>query len=343
MLQVKSKIGALGKGLFLGSLSLLMASCGPTREISSPEKTALTSEDIANYREALELKLKDPVARARLIARVLGSTEEAERHAFLKFHLFGYAGDGNIVPFFSMNNYIIQKWVPDGEGEYAVQHYEVAYYSKFDSAEAISEWENPLTGEIVELPHFVLGPLPRVYGVNVGKGSNSFASDPLNITMIGDRVYIPTLTSITAPNSLKPEEWGPYSNGPTIYWDSMQVFSASAEEALDESNTHVPAEIHMQNLVSFAPFLKLGQQPGRTMVRSYGQHISGFDDLPAEVRENLEKYTPEIFNIDEWTELRLDSVDLEKELHAKRDAGTLDIDQADYVPFKVKPLSEINK
>ena len=114
MLQVKNKMSALRKGLMFGSLSLLMASCGPTVQNSAPEKTALTSEDISNYREALELKLKDPVARARLIARVLGSTEEAERHAFLKFHLFGYAGDGNIVPFFGMNNYIIQKWVPDG-------------------------------------------------------------------------------------------------------------------------------------------------------------------------------------------------------------------------------------
>ena len=99
----------------------------------------------------------------------------------------------------------------------------------------------------------------------------------------------------------------------------------------------------MQNLVSWAPFLKLGQHPGRTMVRAYGQHINGYDDLPQQVRANLEKYTPEIFDLDSWTELRMDSIELEAHLKKQRDAGTLDIDQGDYVPFEVKPFSQINK
>ncbi len=320
----------------LGFLAFL-AACTSDQKIDKE----LSAEDLDLFQRQLALRLANPEARTRLIAKVMGSTVESERHAFLKFHIFGYAGDGNLIPFFTMNNYVIQKWVPGEDATFGVEHYEVAYYSKFDTAEPLNEWENPLTGELVKLPHFVLGPVPRQYGPGIGKSSASFAPDPMNITMIGDRVYIPTLSKFKFPNTLSPEEWGPYSNGPITYWDSMLVYSADIEDVFNDELTHVDADIHMQNLVSWAPFLKLGQSPGRTMVRAYGQHISGYDALPENIRTNFELYTPEIFDLDAWTDVRMDTIELAENLAAQREAGTLDIDQDDYVPFTVKRFDEL--
>lgn len=330
---------SFAKRAICSGIALMVVACGPSADVESE----LSAEDLDVFQRKLAITLNNPARRTKLIAKVLGSTEEEERHAFLKFHIFGYAGDGNLIPFFTMNNYVIQKWAPSEDQGYEVQHYEVAYYSKFDTAEPIEEWENPLTGEVLEIPPFVLGPVPRAYGPGLGQNSATFAPDPMNITMIGDRVYIPTLSKFEFPNALPPEEWGPYSNGPVTYWDSMLVYSADVEEVFDETKTHVSADIHMQNLVSWAPFLKLGQSPGRTMVRAYGQHISGFDALPKDIRVNLEKYTPEIFDIDAWTDLRMDTIELAQDLIAQRAAGTLDIDQPDYVPFEVKKFNEVEK
>lgn len=315
-------------------MSLALAGCQGGRE-------ELTSQELETKREQLATILADPMSRTRLIAKIMGSTVEDERHAFLKFHVFGYAGDGNLIPFFSMNNYIIQKWAPGPDGTFDVQHYEVAYYSKFDTDEAISEWKNPLTGEMINLPHFVLGPVPRSYGPKMGNDTGSFAPPPGNITMIGDRVYVPTLTRIKTDNMMRPVEWGPYSSGPTTYWDSMLVYSADIRDVLDDKKTHVPAEMYMQNFVSWAPYLKVGQTPGRTMVRAYGQHISGFDDLPEAIRANLEKYTPEIFDLESWTDMRIDSVDFINDLNQRREDGTLDIDQPGYAAPAVKKFDEL--
>ena len=320
--------------------ALLLAACSS----GQPDEGGLTSEELNAYQDRLTAELQDPVARSNIIAKVMGSTVEDERHAFLKFHIFGFTGEGNIVPFFTMNNYVIQKWRPgEKPGDYWVDHYEVAYYSKFDEEEAIDTWENPLTGETVEIPHFVLGPLPRSYSAKRSDDAATFAPDPLNITMIGDRVYIPTLTTIQMPNRMPEGDWGPYDTGPTTYWDSMLVFSADIEDVFNDDLTHTDAEIHMQNLVSWAPYLKMGDHPGRTMVRAYGQHISGFDALPLKIRQNLETYTPEIFDIENWTETRLDSVDLMAELVEKRENGTLDIDQPGYVAKPVREPGASNK
>ena len=332
--SVRKTFGAKGRLALLGILGLATAACQDGQQ-------ALTPEELEADRVELAAILDDPAARTKLIAKVFGSTVEGERHAYMKFHIFGYAGDGNLIPFFTMNNYIIQKWTPGADSLYDVQHYEVAYYADFDTDEAISEWENPLTGETIQLPHFVLGPVPRQYGPGLGEGSNSFAPDPMNITMIGDRVYVPTLTKLSFPNSLAPAEWGAYSSGPVTYWDSMLVYSANVRDVLDESKTHVAAEIHMQNLVSWAPYLKLGQSPGRTMVRAYGQHINGPADLPSNVRANLEKYTPEIFDLASWTDVRVDSIELEAALKAARANGTLDIDQPGYVAPVVRRFDQL--
>lgn len=326
----------LSKFIFCGILAVATA-CSPASNVDK----GLSAQELDEYQRKLNLRLNDPARRTELIAKVFGSTVEEERHAFLKFHVFGYAGDGNLIPFFSMNNYVVQQWKPGEDSSFEVQHFEVAYYSKFDTAEPIDEWQNPLTGEVVALPHFVLGPVFRAYGPEMSKSPATFAPDPMNITMIGDRVYIPTLSKFEFPNALSAEDWGPYSSGPITYWDSMLVYSADIQDVFDETKTHVDADIHMQNLVSWAPYLKLGQSPGRTMVRAYGQHISGFDALPKDIRENFEKFTPEIFDLESWTEMRMDSIELAQKLAAQRAAGTLDIDQLDYVPFKVKKFDEL--
>ena len=326
-------MGIMKNSLKLGvafALAFTLTSCQP----SSTEPQA-AEKPLSYYQDKLAETLADPKARLNLIAKVLGTTEDGERHAYLKFHIYGFAGDGNVEPLFSMNNYVIQDWKTEDGTEYEVSHREVAYYSKFDSTEPISEFENPFTGETIELPPFVLGPVPRFYSIDPAEERISFDSDPLNITMIGDRVYVPTLTIIKFPNQMTPEEWGAYSNGDSTFWDSMVVYSAEAADVFDPDKTHVDAEIHMQNLVSWSPYFKMGQNPGRTMARAYGQHINGFEDLPTDIRENLKKYTPEIFD-ENWTEMRIDSVELVQDLQAKRQAGTLDIDQEGYVPFEIK-------
>ena len=94
---------------------------------------------------------------------------------------------------------------------------------------------------------------------------------------------------------------------------------------MDPNKDRAPAEFHMQNLVSWAPFLEMGRRPGRTMVRAYGGHIDGPQDIPANVYENLQKFAPDIFDIDNWTDFRIDTIDYLLDLEKKRDSGELTI------------------
>ena len=271
----------------------------------------------------IEHILADPVKRSEMIVKVMGSTAREDTYAFLKFHVYGYAGE-NIIPFFTMNNVIVQKWFPKEPGHYDLRHYEVAYYSEFDTEKPIEKWENPVTGEVVDIPHFILGPIERQYTPD-GIIAPGIAPNPLNISVIGNRVFIPTQSTDKVFNPMSTPEWGEYAGSPDVYWDSMLTYSADIEDVLDPEKSMAGAEIHMQNLVSWNAFFKMGYRPGRTMVRAFGTHLDSLDDLPPEARAGLEKYTPEIFNTDEWEDVRIDAIEYMVEIQEKIARGEIDV------------------
>lgn len=306
----------------MATSALALAACSPASAPAAEPAPAkkYTTADIQDI-------LDDPIKRSDMIVKIMGSTAREDTYAFLKFHVYGYAGE-NLVPFFTMNNVIVQKWTPMEEpGHYDLLHYEVAYYSDFDETTPIESWENPLTGETNEIPPFILGPINREYTPD-GIIAPGIAPNPMNISVIGDRVFIPTQSIEKVFNPMSGPEWGQYASDPDVYWDSMLTFSADVEDVLNPDLASAPAELHMQNMVSWNPYFRMGDIEGRTMVRAFGTNLDSLDDLPPEVRDGLEKYTPDIFNTDEWTDMRIDAVDYMMEIRAKIDSGEIVIEPA---------------
>ncbi len=297
------KAGLLG---LAGAALPTVAACSTGQTV----KKTLTLNDI---------DMSTPEKRSAVITKVMGSTGKEETHAFMRIHLYGLVGDNNIVPFFSMNNYVVQKWEPAGDGTFNLKHYEVGYYCDFDTDNPISNWHNPIVNKTVELEPFILGPVFRSYTPK-GIIAPGLAPNPMRINVIGDRVFIPAQSIEKFPNIFTPKEWPEYSSGPTIFWDSMYTFSARIADVIDPQIMGAPAEMHMQNLTSWQPFLRMGQTPGRSMARGFGSNISGFDALEPHVRAAFEKYTPEIFETATWENIRFDSADFYNKAVAEREA-----------------------
>ncbi|WP_187276568.1 DUF1838 family protein [Parahaliea maris] len=301
------------KGLgALGAAGLTLS--GPSARAANKPVVGLDSRYGIN-----DLDLSTPEARSSIITKVMGSIGTEDTHAFMRFHIYGYLGDRSLVPLFSMNNYLVQKWKLIEPGTSELRHYEVGYYCEFDTDNPITHWTNPVTGKTVELEQFVLGPIGRMYTPQ-GIIAPGIAPNPLRVNVVGNRVFVPAQSLETFPNMFTPEEFPELSSGPTIFWDSMYTFSANIEDVLNPELTSAPAEIHMQNMTSWQPFFGFGNLPGRSMVRSWGCNISGFDALEPQVRAGFEKYTPDIFETDTWNDVRFDSMDYYNKVKAERAA-----------------------
>jgi hypothetical protein len=291
--------------LALGGAAGLMAGC--------------VQED-ARTLERLELNLDDPVDLAYARQKVRGSVIDEEIHSFMRFHFYGQEPGKKAVPLLSMNNYIIHAWQPLEPGTYKLRHWEVGYYCEFDTDTPIETWLNPITNEEIEVFHFVLGPIERVYSLE-GVIAPGLAPIPLASHIMGPRFYLATQAISQIPNMFKPDEWPKRSSGEIINWVSMQTMSALWDDVTNPALNSAPANIHLQNFVSWSSWMQMGDRPGGTMARAYGTEIAGFDALEPDVLAAFRKYTPEIFETATWDVTRFDEFDYFNLMQERRARG----------------------
>ena len=72
---------------------------------------------------------EDPQERFRRTVKMRGSLADGPVHTFVRLHIYGYDHAGNLVPFFSMNNYAVNVWRKLASGNYAVQVFEGGVYA----------------------------------------------------------------------------------------------------------------------------------------------------------------------------------------------------------------------
>ncbi len=270
----------------------------------------------------LQLDLNDPVDLSVARQKVIGSVANEQIHSFLRFHFYGQVPGEKARRLLSMNNYIIDEWEPLERGTYKLRHWEVGYYCDFDTDNPIETWVNPYSNEEIEVFHFVLGPIDRVYSPD-SVMAPGLAPIPLTSHVMGERFYVATEAISQFPNLFSPEEWPKRSSGKMANWISMQTLSSRMEDILNPELNSAPANIHLQNFVAWSSWMQMEGRPGGSMARAYGTEIDGFDALPPNVLAAFQKYTPEIFETATWNTTRFDEIDYFNLMKEKRARGEI--------------------
>jgi hypothetical protein len=292
----RAALGALG----LGAAGL--AACA--QEGASPAAT-IEPLDLAD-------KVQANIAKVKMV----GDTAGGPVHSFMRINIYGDANTGTYTPMFTMNNLIVDYWTPEGDS-FNMKKYEAGVFTRFDSGEVIETWDNPWTGETIEIFPFHLGPVQRVYGPD-GVVAMALAPEALPLEEIGDRLFYATQSIATAPSLFDPKEFPKESPGTEVFLNSFTTFSALARDVYDPAVTSAPVHMQLQNKFNWPPWLRMGQRPGGTVARGYGTKIAGLDALPAAVRDGFARITPEILDTANWTDVRLETMDYYKVLKAKQ-------------------------
>lgn len=265
---------------------------------SSPASAAMPAK------EANEL-LADPAIRARVRARVIGSCGEEMSYKFFRLNVFGYMGDGNLLPFFTMNHLSAGRWSPMAGDQYRSTLWECGYYCRFDTDEALDVWKNPVTGELLDVFHFLGGPFEVTIGAD-GVVTEGAEVEPqlMRMEAIADQLMVPTIAGVARPNPVDRQKYPQSWSGAMTYFESQATFSAKVGDAFNENLTAAPAFCHFQNLRSWHPSLRMGDRPGRTYGNARGAKLRELSEIPGHIMADFRKYTPEIFDLDSWKEPR---------------------------------------
>jgi hypothetical protein len=235
----------------------------------------------------------DPITALRTHVKMVGSLGQATVYSFMRLNIYADLGEGNFVPFFTMNNVLVDYWQPKGDDQHEMRKYEVGFYTRFDSYEPLEEFVNPVTGKTSAIHHFRLGPVPRVY-TPTGVIAMGYTPQLLPIEVIGERVFLATQSIESRPDMLDPRR--------TSYINSFMTMSAALDDITDPTVLSAPVHVQLQNKNRWAPWMAMDDRPGGTVARGFGGKIQSLDALPKAVKDGARRFVPEIFDTENWHE-----------------------------------------
>lgn len=247
-----------------------------------------------------KLDLSDPIKAFEARIKIMGSLKNEPVTSFMRLNVYGDPHNGNFVPLFTMNNLLIDRWERVAEDHFILTKFEAGYYTKFDSDEVIETWDNPFTGETVDVFNFQLGPVMREYKPDEIIAM-AYAPDPLPIEVIGDRVFLATQSMGQSPSAFTKAEYPiEAGDGDIGYLNSFMTWSANVDDVANPDIVSAPVHMQIQNKLPWAPWMRMRGRPGGTSLRGFGTKIESVDALPKDIYAGFQKYVPDILKPDQW-------------------------------------------
>jgi hypothetical protein len=256
------------------------------------ESTSATTISNSNA-NATSIDFTDPLVALRTHVKMVGSLGREAVHSFMRLNIYADLGEGNFVPFFTMNNILVDYWEPKEDNQHEMRKFEVGFYTRYDSHEILEEFANPITGQTVPIHVFKLGPVPRLYTPD-GVMAMGYTPKLLPIEVIGERVFLATESIESRPDMVRP--------GETNYTNSFMTFSAPVAQVLDPKVLSADVHLQLQNKNRWQPWMGLEGRPGATVARGFGGKIRDLEALPDSVKQGARRLVPEIFDTANWTE-----------------------------------------
>ena len=164
---------------------------------------------------------------------------------------------------------------------------EILLYKDTKTGEVLKTWENPWTGEEVEVMHVANDPVNSKGYVNGRDGKpGKFAGD-----VIGNKWQMNFTIPLFYPNPLASE----YQKeiGGTYHAAEMFNFLGSVEDLTDMSKDTADVQIGWARMSDWLPWMNMQGRDGIIYMHTAGRKMESWDDMPKDFKEDIKKYYPE--------------------------------------------------
>ncbi len=252
--------------------------------------TAVAAATPGNGKPRTALDLAKPEDRFRAYMLMRGALNERLVIGFISGRYFGVV-DGDMLPLYGVVGATFTKYRRRGDGGYDAVTAEQAYFTDLDSGEWISRFQNPYTGETVDVPTTDSKPAKLVFRPDL---SMHLAEERPGM-QFSDRIFPPqerdgfvmlaqqTRTTASFPGMAKPFRY------------SELVEMRVRRNALEASGAKsVGCETSYTSVVNWRPWLKMGDRPGHLLGTGTGAYGATIATLPANWIAATRKHRPEL-------------------------------------------------
>ncbi|WP_068255265.1 DUF1838 family protein [Janibacter corallicola] len=164
---------------------------------------------------------------------------------------------------------------------------EAAFYLDPRSREFLEHWDNPITGERVDVCHVWNDPVNQEWLEQMPWG-------PFRVPMtdLGAAVCFNLDIRLAYPSPL-PVAAYPDNSADDTYW-ALELFQffAAASDLADAALTSVPCQLSWSRVFPWLPWMRMGPRPGGLIFHTRGVK-TGYDAVPEQIRTYIAEKRPE--------------------------------------------------
>lgn len=173
-----------------------------------------------------------------------------------------------------------------GEG-YRLISREILLYLDPETNEILSTWDNPWTGETVDVLHVANDPVNSQNWENGPRGPLSWSGQ-----QTGDGWWLTATVPLFYPNPLASEFEAEI--GGTYHATEMFNFFGNVSEVLDPETTSADVHVGWVRMSDWLPWMRMQGREGLIYFSTAGRKLDGgYDELPAFFRAEIERNYPE--------------------------------------------------
>ncbi len=173
-----------------------------------------------------------------------------------------------------------------GEG-YKLVSRELLLYKDPATGEVLSTWDNPWTGETVDVLHVANDPVNfTAYKIGRDGKASTFSGD-----FLGDRWWQTNTFPLWYPNPLA----GEYQKeiGGTYHATEMFNFMGDVDSLLDPDTTTADVQVGWVRMSDWLPWMMMNGREGVIYMHTAGRKLDSFDQLSDTMKAEIEKHYPD--------------------------------------------------
>ena len=164
---------------------------------------------------------------------------------------------------------------------------EILLYKDPVTDEVLATWENPWTGETVDVLHVANDPVNFTM-YETGRDGNPISWD---VSTLDDRWWQTTTVPLFYPNPLA----GEYQNeiGGIYHATEMFNFMGDLESALDAESDTANVQVGWVRMSDWLPWMKMAGRDGVIYMHTAGRKLESWDDMSDTIKREIRDHYPD--------------------------------------------------
>ena len=228
--------------------------------------------------------------RMRIFMLMRGALDQRLVSSWMQASYFGVVDD-RMEPLFDVVAAVFARYRSLSDGSVEAVTAELSWFTDKETGKALDRYRNPYTGETVDVPLGGLSPSKIIFGQDLSfrlarpVPGMELAHEVLGPVIRGDNVGITerSRSSFALPGQAKP-----------MRYSETNTFHARRSTVEARGATRVASDVSFTNVVSWRPWLKMGEHPGHLTAAGAGRNASPLDLFPPAWIEATRARRPEV-------------------------------------------------